>query len=181
MMFSCLRCGACCKDLIVDFNGWRIGLFLMAHEIGLFPINLVSPGWAVGTRGRSRPRLNVKSYQLNVKDCPYITPKNLCGIYERRPVICRGHPLTIHVNPATMNIRSASVDSKCPKCKEMPFGGGTLQVLGKCFSEDILRANGAMASYLKWMFKETAQQVWLYDVNLRQWREVTAEIVQQWR
>jgi len=178
-MFSCAHCGACCRDFIVKFCGCHIGLFLMSQEVSLFPADMVSPMWAVGTKGRSRSRPDVKAFQLNVKDCPYITLKNLCRIYERRPMVCRAHPLSIHANPTTMRITSASVDSGCVTCKELGIGEeGTYQILGKCFPEDILRANATMTSYLSWMFKMTGEQVWLYDLNTRQWKELTAEIIE---
>lgn len=181
-MFSCRRCGACCKNLIVETYGCHIGPFLMKNEVSLFPAGTVSPCWAVGMRGRSRSRPNVKSYQLNVENCPYLTPKNLCQIYERRPVICRAHPLTLHVNPTTMRVTSASVDSKCVTCRELGIGKeGTFRVLGQCFSEDILRANVIMASYLGQMFQTQGQQVWLYDLKIKQWKELTVEMIQQAR
>ena len=178
-MFSCARCGACCRNLIIEFCGCHIGLCLMNHEVTLFPAEMVSPCWAVGIEGRSRPRLNVKSYQLNVKDCPYIAATNQCRIYSHRPMVCRAHPLSIHVNPATMRITTATVDSRCLTCKELGIGEeGTFQILGKHFSLDILRANATMTSYLSWMFKEPGQPVWLYDVSMKQWKQLTAEIVQ---
>lgn len=177
-MFSCRRCGVCCKNLIVEVYGCHVGLFLMKNEVSLFPAEMVSPMWAVGLRGRSRPRRDVKSYQLNVKDCPYIS-NNSCRIYLRRPVICRAHPLTLHVNPATMNVTMASVDSRCVTCKELGIGEGTYRALGKSFSEDILRASATTTLYLDWMFKTPGQQVWLYDLSIKQWKEITVDVIER--
>lgn len=175
MMFQCHRCAACCRELIVKFAGCDIGLFLMNHEVTLFPSDVVSPCWAVGTKGKSRPRLSIKSYQLNVKDCPYIAG-NSCSIYQRRPLVCRAHPLSIHADPTTMKIMSASIDTRCVTCKELGLVEGSRQVLGKHFSREILVANAAMTKYLAWMFGIPGQPVWLYDLGIKQWVEVTAEM-----
>lgn len=176
MSFHCLRCGACCRDLIIKFGKANVGLFLTLNEKNLFPSYMVSPMWAVGTKGRSRPRPEVKNYQLNVKDCPYITPQNVCRIYSHRPLICRAYPLSIHANPLTMKIEAASVDSKCKGCTDIPTQG-TFQILGETFSDDILKANAQMVAYLAWMFQTPYQRVWLYDVLEKQWKEITTETV----
>ncbi len=178
-MFSCRRCGVCCKNLITKAHGCHIGLFLMKHEVNLFPPSTVSPCWAIGMKGRSRPRPDVKSYQLNVERCPHLSQKNLCRIYEKRPMICRAHPLTLHVDPMTRRITSASVDSKCVTCKELGIGEeGTFEYLGQFFSEDILRANVGMTNYLAWMFPQLGMKVWLYDLKNKQWQQITAEIAE---
>ena len=173
MSFRCLKCGCCCRDLIVKFGPCHIGLFLLPEETKLFPIDRVSPMWAVGMRGRSRPRPNVQVYQLNGKDCPYITSKNLCGIYNIRPSVCRAHPLSIHVNPLTGPI-SASVDRKCQGCKDIK--SGEKQNLRKIFDREILWYNAILHSRLAKIFSVQGQPVFIYDVLIRRWKQMTAEM-----
>lgn len=36
---------------------------------------------------------HIISYQLNSKDCPFISDENKCEIYEKRPLSCRAYPL----------------------------------------------------------------------------------------
>lgn len=177
-MFKCKMCGTCCRNLLVNFGQWKVGLFLFPKEVELFSPETISPMWAVGIKGRSRPRLNVKIYQLNVNDCPYISKENRCRLYLRRPMICRAHPLTIHVDPFTNHVIAASVDRKCKACDEVPRDSyGKLPTL---FPKDILHANAVLTAQFSNVFTlHFSEGVWLFDLKQKIWKAVTAENVSQ--
>ena len=85
---ECLKCGACCRHLLDDRGGIVKGLVLTESEKSLFPEDIVSPNIAVGRR---KPE-HMINYQLNVQVCPFVGEKNECGIYEKRPLVCRAFP-----------------------------------------------------------------------------------------
>jgi len=166
-MFECLRCGSCCRDLIIKELGCSMGLFLMPHETSLFPSEIVSPMWRLGSE--------IKNYQLNVNVCPHLTEDNQCKIYSKRPVICRAFPLTLHVNPLTHQIDYASIDSKCKAC--VGIVKGIPLPLGNIFPKEIIQANLILKVFGRAMFNVPEQKVWLYDVVKREWKEITAGVI----
>ncbi len=88
--FECLRCGKCCRTILDhDNSGFTRGLLLTEAETCLFPENSVSPKLAVGL---GEPE-TIILYQLNVNVCPSVSDKNLCQIYEKRPLMCRSFPI----------------------------------------------------------------------------------------
>ena len=151
---------------------WQLGLFLLPNEIKLFKKEDISPMWGIG---KSKPTV-IRVAQLNTQDCPHIRKDDLCAIYEKRPVICRAHPLTIEVDPQTSIPVAASVDSRCNGAKGIPVG----QVkLSEYFSDAILHANAELTGYLAEMFRRArGKAVWLFDLKTEKWIEVTVSTVQ---
>jgi len=92
IIFKCLNCGRCCKNLFRKEHGVTSGLALLSErEKDQFPQKLVSPNIGFGW-GHTGPKI-VVSYQLNTKTCPYLTEDNLCEIYNERPLSCQAFPL----------------------------------------------------------------------------------------
>lgn len=83
----------------------KLGLSLKLEEFKLFPPEIVSPQFGVGTRTSLKPR-HILSYQLNVNVCPHLTEDNNCRIYNNRPLSCRAFPL-ISLGPIGTTIADA--------------------------------------------------------------------------
>lgn len=92
IVFKCLRCGRCCKNLFKELEGALSGLSLSHDEKNLFPNNLVSQQTGIGW-GLSGPK-HIVNYQLNVNVCPQLSQNNLCKVYYKRPLTCQAFPLT---------------------------------------------------------------------------------------
>lgn len=94
LTLECDRCGYCCRNLDDAIGDGKGSLFLFPEERRLFSHELIRPLFAVGRKGRSRPRpAKVIAYQINTTVCPYIGEDNSCAIYDRRPIACRAFPL----------------------------------------------------------------------------------------
>ena len=67
---------------------------MFSDETELFPKELVFPSIGAGfdEKDPSKPE-RIVTYQLDSKVCPSISEKNICEIYERRPLICCVFPL----------------------------------------------------------------------------------------
>lgn len=91
IVFKCLRCGRCCRNLFKEFEGQLHGLSLFSDEKKLFPNKLVSPQTGIGW-GLSGPKY-VVNHQLNVNVCPHLSKDNLCRVYDKRPLACQAFPL----------------------------------------------------------------------------------------
>lgn len=170
--FQCLKCGTCCRNLIVNFGDWTLGLILLPEETNLFPESLIAPMWGIGVKGRSRPRPEkVCVFQLNTKICVHLTDKNTCRIYAERPLICHAHPLNIQV--AEGRLISASVNGSCKGISRMPVNRNIK--LSDYFEDDILEANTILSTYLERMFVESHGYVWLYDLASCKWKRVTLD------
>jgi len=94
VVFECLQCGDCCRDLLRETASVLQGLSLSLDEKKLFPKELVLPqmGIGYGVKDWSEPKYTIL-YQLEVGICPFISDKNKCQIYKTRPLSCRAFPL----------------------------------------------------------------------------------------
>jgi Fe-S-cluster containining protein len=93
--FKCYNCGRCCRNLLFEDQGIVNGLSLRTKkEAELFPKEMVFPSFGIGLdpNDLSKPK-KIVSYQLGVNDCPFISDSNVCELYEKRPLVCRGFPL----------------------------------------------------------------------------------------
>jgi Fe-S-cluster containining protein len=90
IIFNCLKCGFCCRNLLKEVSGKTYGLALFPEEIQLFPKKLTSPLCGLGDLLEPKYIVN---YQLNVAECPHILTDNLCKIHEKRPLSCCSFPL----------------------------------------------------------------------------------------
>ncbi len=174
-VFQCLRCGFCCRNLRLNVGDFTLGLLLLPDEMALFNEDDLEPMWGVGLKGRSRPRPEaIGVVQLNLNVCPHITKDNRCSIYEKRPLICRAHPLTLRISP-TGTVESASYNKKCPGTYVIP--NYSVITLGEHFSNDMLRATAVLNSYFNKMFEHSKGLLWLFDLKSKQWHKANSQLV----
>lgn len=102
-LFSCQRCGDCCRQL-----GGHVSL--LPREVGLFPASAVRPLYGI-KRGHS---LKIVMYELAIETCPHLGEGSTCGIYRRRPAVCRSYPLT-YVPPGLV-----AMSPDCPQRLSFP-------------------------------------------------------------
>jgi Fe-S-cluster containining protein len=95
LVFRCLRCGRCCKDLLAEDKGVLRGLTLMPDERWLFPESKVRPAVGVGSSPSGRD-FEVITYQLTEDTCPRLNG-NICDVYTERPSSCRQFPFSLRL------------------------------------------------------------------------------------
>ena len=105
--FSCLRCGECCRRLLIDSGLARKGLPLLPDERGLFPAELIAPGVGVGHPDTSGFR--VISYQMTELVCPHLD-EGSCGIWRTRPAVCRSYPYMPVITQGGYVMREVSLE-----------------------------------------------------------------------
>lgn len=168
--FECLKCATCCRNLRVHMGEWTLGLFLLPDEIKLFPEEKIVPMWAIGLKGRSRPRpKTIGVFQLESNNCIHITENNLCDIYDKRPLICHAHPLSLTIEQG--QLISASVNGSCKGARKIPSNANVK--LSNYFNDDVLKASAEASAYLENMFRKSGGFIWLFDLGSHKWKRVT--------
>jgi Fe-S-cluster containining protein len=152
IIFACKKCGTCCRNLLEDVEGNETGLILTVKETRLFPSRMVSPRFSIGMRKPEKTIL----YQLNAKDCPFVTESNDCIIYDKRPLVCRQFPYKAE----------GYVAAKCPTFHNVRIGTEIEFSLSEIEAkEKMLRyANHRIEKFHKKGFR-----VWLFDLRTKQW------------
>jgi Fe-S-cluster containining protein len=158
--FECSRCGACCRNLLMQMGRWQLGLMLLPPERKLFPDNLVAPMWATG---RNKPE-NIAAYQLNAIDCVHLKG-NSCNIYEKRPKICRAFPLTIEIQNG--NVVGATLSGNCPQSKELI---NTRAKLLESFPEEMIAAN---IDRYEFNSQHLRDELFMFDLKSKAWSKMT--------
>jgi len=176
--FKCMRCGNCCRQLLEDTELGRFGLYLLPHEVRLFPTETIAPYMAVGVKGHSRPRpARIVAYQVKVEACPHLSQvlpalgcstawnhclpapsseQNVCGIYRKRPLACQAFPLDVDWSYG----RPEQVaSSKCPVVRGR--GGMQLQVPG-----EFMRANLLLTARI---YDNKMFVAWMYPLEQGRW------------
>lgn len=172
-LFQCLRDAVCCRNLLLNLaNQYQVGLCLLPQETKLFLAADISPMWAAGTKGYRRPRPNPVTYQLNLNVCPYLTHNNRCSIYNRRPLVCRAHPLSIHPDG------TVDVDAHCPGCQQQKIIGITAK-LPEIFNAETINANLICHNYLAKAFSSPFDKVFLFDLKTRSWKQIARQDVDE--
>jgi Fe-S-cluster containining protein len=152
--FECLQCATCCRNLLETRDGKSSGMTLTDKEASIFQPAIVSPKIALGM---SAPEITIL-YQLNVKCCPNVNEKNMCQIYEKRPLVCQSFPI---ISGAISN-----------KCKVFSY-----RKVGLSYSEPYamirqLQASEKLDKYIqnriRKHFKEGIK-LWEYDLTTKQW------------
>jgi Fe-S-cluster containining protein len=96
--FACTKCGVCCNKIIMKTELGQTGMYLQVDERHLFPPASIKPMYAVGLKGRARPRpKKIVAYQFAAEPCPHYDEKVGCTIYDTRPNICRSFPLEVNL------------------------------------------------------------------------------------
>jgi Fe-S-cluster containining protein len=154
IVFHCRKCGTCCRSLLEYVNGVKTGLLLAIKETNLFPSEMVSPKLAVGT---TKPEAII-SYQLNVDACPYISEKNECRVYDKRPLICKSFPYVL-----------GGMSRKCPQIGNQMMVEIDLWAIdaeieaSKKLNEHILNRAEKLSQ------KGKRQRVWEFDLEENKW------------
>jgi Fe-S-cluster containining protein len=115
LVFRCLRCGRCCKDLLAEDRGVLRGLTLMPDERQLFPESKVRPAVGVGKRPSGRG-FEVIAYQLTEDTCPRLNG-NICDVYTERPSSCRQFPFSLRLG--TGGELLMGFDLNCPSIRAL--------------------------------------------------------------
>ena len=174
IIFKCLRCGRCCRQLLVDMTfieGGLSGLSLSITESKLFPKKFISPQTGIGLE-RSGPK-HVLSYQLNVNVCPYISEDNLCKIYSSRPLACQAFSLrSLGLFGTTL---ADPADCSFVEQAEKKFGSLTgIRMTPENFKapeewKAVAEMNKRiMKSYLDHF--EDARILWFFDLKSKEWQ-----------
>jgi Fe-S-cluster containining protein len=156
--FECKNCATCCRNLLETKEGKSKGLTLTEKEANLFPSSMVSPKFAIGLNAPE----TVILYQLNVKCCPNVNEKNLCQIYQRRPLVCQSFPI---ISGAISN-----------KCKVFAY-----RKVGLSYSEPYamkkqLGASDKLDKYIENRLRKQSKKgliLWEYDLATKQWNYKT--------
>lgn len=152
LQFRCQKCGHCCRNLNADIDDGKGSLFLLPEERKLFPPDLIRPLYAVGRKGRSRPRpTKIISYQINTYICPHIKPDNSCAIYAQRPMMCRSFPL--EGKGIVVLTRSCKFIEKT-----LPEG----EIVKNLIAPREEDANHILST---WIFQMLEKPLWYFDLN----------------
>jgi len=157
-VFTCRKCGQCCKNLIENKSNHRRGLTLTADEAKLFSDALIAPLAAFGS---DAPNI-VFLYQLSTNDCPYLNQNNQCDIYEKRPLVCRSFPLT-----------QGSFSTKCDRFwffKDFPENSVKIAL---DWGKTQLDAEKQLDDYILRVFKTNFSQgiaSWSFDLTDKKWK-----------
>jgi len=171
----CLRCGKCCINIVNDAILGKIGMFLLPHEVGLFPRKIVRPLYGVGLKGRSRPRPEVVTgYQMIQAPCPYYNvDKPECKRYASRPAICRSYPIIGSAFTPCISATCTAVDKFLPDVSKIglrDIEGFKSNLLAAC----VLMENWANI-YLRNVYCVDTSVSWFYNFETEKWTQITLE------
>ena len=161
--FICVQCGECCRNLLTEQYGLKLGLFLFPAECKLFPSGDIAPLYGYGVKGRSRPRPAVIGfYQYTRNICEHLTPDNKCSIYEKRPLACRAFP--VEWTPEGIHL-----DRTCRFIREHLEEGETfIAVPAKLFPADVLIAETKITNAIL-AYARAYEVGWTYDLRTKRW------------
>lgn len=130
-VFKCRNCGRCCRDFDTDDESNRKAGFFVGPVFRLNPINLPFFDWEVPFIEEELKKISserkivpsqlvfdiihgetiVVDYSLDDGVCPFLVGGK-CGIYEKRPIVCRQYPL-IHDLPEPGEPYTLYVNREC--------------------------------------------------------------------
>lgn len=153
--FRCLKCGYCCSHIISETRFGKLGIFLMPKEAEWFPKDKISPLYAAGLKGRSRPRpREIFAYQLNVPFCPWLERTlQTCIMWHHRPLVCRSYP-----------IRESSIHKPC-RFVTANLSGEEIQLDTKSLEEEVA-ADESILSYVK---RFRGEPLWVWPLDKATW------------
>ena len=161
--FRCLRCGECCRRLLVDVNLMRKGLPLFPDERGLFPEGLIRPGIGIGHP--DEPGFKVISHQMTETVCPHLD-EDSCSIWRTRPVVCRSYPCMPAITQGGYVTREVSLEctSLMMEAARRQRAFDVDETSLECELESLERLSeiteGAMGNL---------DEAWLYDLRGERW------------
>lgn len=158
MVFVCLQCGSCCKNLVNQHDGILRGMPLTEKEAKLFPADLISPRLAVGLKN---PKYII-TFQLNVSTCPHLDKSNQCAIYSKRPLVCKSFP-----------ILSGKIN---PECKNFD-GIKESEHIAVANMELLIEADNELSLYTSSRFRKhfiKGVKQWRFDLSTHKWQVAAA-------
>ncbi len=159
LVFRCLRCGRCCKDLLAEDKGVLRGLTLMPDERRLFSGSKVRPAVGVG-RSPSDRGFEVITYQLTEDTCPHLNG-NLCDIYTERPSSCRQFPFSLRLGAGGEMLMG--FDLNCPSIRELL---GDLSKPSVRFNE---REHAERLLRVELEAMKNPERAWYFDLGGEKW------------
>jgi Fe-S-cluster containining protein len=152
--FECLQCATCCRNLLETKEGKSRGLTLTEKETGFFSPEFILPKLAVGLK---EPQ-TIILYQLNIKSCPHISEKNLCQIYQSRPLVCQSFPII-----------SGAISNRCKIFAHRKVG---LSYYEPFTMKTQLEASEKLEKYIQNRIRKYYKKgikLWEYDLTTKQW------------
>lgn len=166
--FSCIQCGACCRNLRVKQADMLLGLAILPEERSFFSPSLIRPMWSTLIMP-GKPFKRVLAWQLDADTCPYVTVDSKCSRYDQRPLACRGYPLSCIGGE---NIEAIAIDVKCPQATSDKLDR-TKSILAT-FGREICTANLKLYTFLHEMV-ELNPNIYLFDLVSQSWKKLTSE------
>jgi Fe-S-cluster containining protein len=152
--FQCQKCAACCRSLLETRNEITRGLPLTESESHLFPKETISPKLGVGKTEPER----IVLYQLNVNCCPFVSERNECQIYSKRPLMCQSFPIVA----GAISNRCRIFSYRKPGVKyQEPF----------CMNAQVI-ASTKLEKYIQSRInrhKTTGLKIWEFDFSAGKW------------
>lgn len=159
--FNCIRCGKCCKNLLLKDEEILRGLTLLPEETSNFPKTSVMPAIGIGT-SPDEDDFRIFVYQIVNDTCPNLSGKS-CKIYDDRPTSCRQYPFSLSFDNTSKNIL-IGYDLNCPSLKK--------NLIAKSEAEnyqEIMYARRFLKVRLKMML--TKEEIWFLDLHDKQWKQ----------
>jgi len=173
--WHCLRCGECCIKTTHPTPFGKIGIFLMPEETKLFPDILVKPLYAVGIKGRARPRPQaIFAYQMIYDTCPhYNASDHSCKIYTYRPLICREFPISGSFGRIMVHRECPAVQKYIPN--NVPIKPNQLKGFDNEFKAVHASHTYFNLVYVFNMYRADVSYTWFYDFQRKVWQYPTEE------
>jgi len=159
LVFRCLRCGRCCKDLLAEYRGVLRGLTLMPDERRLFPESEVRPAVGMGS-SPGEVGFEVIAYQMKEDSCPHLSG-NLCEIYADRSSSCRQFPFSLKLG--TGGELLMGFDLNCPSIRELL---GDLAEPSVRFEE---REHAERLLRVEVEAMKNPDRAWYFDLGSKKW------------
>jgi len=155
--FTCIRCGKCCRSLLLEDRGTLRGLTLLPEEAHLFPEDIVRPAIGVGRRPHDS-RFMTLAYQLTVEPCPHLEQTG-CAVYGDRPSSCRQFPFSLE--PSGCGGPLLGVDLNCSSAARLLDAYTQISFEGRDAAERLLRIKERVA--------QNPRRAWFYDLRTGRW------------
>ncbi len=163
--YQCINCGVCCNRLLIERQGVRKGLPLLADEVDLFRKIHVRPGYGVGKSPRD---LNFKiiAYQMRLNSCPH-RKLGGCFMHAYRPAICRSYPFVPVIEHGNRVVKT--FDMTCTTLKDrikdypnnaVPVMASSLEVENEYYPP--------VAAITERLLKDI-DEAWFYNLKTGRW------------
>lgn len=121
--FNCLKCGDCCRRIVINQQNMTVGLCLLPNEVKLFKSFPGSVLPYIGLKKIDSTEIEIVNYQMVIDPCPLLDLiTNQCKKYKKRPTICKEYPFSALFDGLSLENSCSSVklnynDVECGKTK----------------------------------------------------------------